>query len=205
MRLRTLLFGFVCGAVVMLFTSQVVSQSDTGLDDAGLRRAVEQASSPTKYHKNFRPVRGRYEQTVKWWAAPGAAAKESTCLSDTEWLLGARFMMQTVEGRWLDKSFQAVAILGYDRGAEQYTSVWMDTLGTKMLFSKGTYDEAAKTITMQGEYVDAISRQTIKTRMIMQLPDGKGGTSIEMYRTASDGSEYKFLDVISKRKVLRGA
>ena len=205
MKLRTLLCAFVCGAVVMLFASRVVSQNDAGLSDDELRRAVEQAASLSKYHKNLKSIRGKYEQTIQWWAAPGAEPKESTCLADTEWILGGRFMMQTFEGKWLDKSFEAIGILGYDKGAGQYNSVWMDTLGTKMLLSKGTLDDSGKAITMHGEYVDPVSGQTVKTRMIMQMPDRKGETSFEMYRTTSDGTEYKFLDLISKRKIVRGA
>jgi len=205
MKLRTISCTFVCGAAMMLFAGQALSDGESAPTDNDLREAVEQAASPDKNHRNFKSVRGMYEQTIKWWRAPGSEPDESTSLADAEWILEQRFMQLQFKGKWLEKSFEAVLILGYDKAAEQYTAVWMDTLGTRTLFSRGTLDESGQAITVQGEYLDPGSGATIKTRAVMQLPDKKGETTVQVYRTTPDGTEYKFLDIVSTRKVVRGA
>ena len=205
MKLCRLSSALVCTAAIMLFTGQAVAEGEAPPTDAELLQAVDQAAKTTSHHKTFKSVRGRYEQTIKWWRAPGAPADESVSLADAEWILGQRFMKLEFEGKWLGKSFQAVLLLGYDNTMQQYTAVWMDTLGTRTLMANGAVEEGGSAIAYNGEYVDPTSGGTVKFRGTLQMPDKKGGTKIEMYRTAPDGTEYKFLDADSKRKVMRGA
>lgn len=207
MRLRTLLCGLVCGAVTMLFTAQVASQSEgeTDLTDQALRQAANQAASISAFHKKLRKIKGRYDQTIKWWRAPGAAPDESSGWSNTDWEVDGRFLIQRIEGRWLGSPFRGVAILGYDNATEEFTAVWMDNLGSNIIFSRGKADESGETITLRGQHVDIITGEKVETTAILQMPDRKGETKLEMFRTGPDGADFKFLEVATTRKVTRGA
>ncbi len=205
MRLRTLLCGFVCGAVTMLFTAQVASQSETDLTDQALRQAAKQAASISAFHKKIRKIKGKYDQTIKWWRAPGAVPDESNGRANTNWEVDGRFMIQRIEGRWLGSPFKGVAILGYDNATEEFTAVWMDSLGSNMMFSRGKPDELGETITLRGQHVDIITGETVQATTLLQMPDRKGETRLEMFRTGPDGAEFKFLEVATTRKVMRGA
>lgn len=204
MKLHKLLGAFACGAVTMLFTAQVVSMTDPGVDDQALREAFKQANHRTEFDKKIKLYRGKYEHNFKWWRSPGTAPHESMLRGGTEWVLDSRFMIQRMKGRWLDKSFEAMVILGYDHTNEQYSSVWMDTLGTRMLLSNGTLDESGDTITMRGEYGDAITREKVQVRIVFDVPSrSKKGFKLEMYRTDANGKEFKFLEAITTRYVQR--
>ncbi len=205
MRLRTLLCGFVCGAVTMLCTARVASMDGSGAGDAELREAVKQAARPRDFHKKIKKIKGKYTHAIKWWRSPDAAPDESEGRGDAEWTLDGRFMVQKIHAKWLDMPFKAMVVLGYDNATGQYTSVWMDTLGTKMMFSKGTLDEAGETITMQGEYVDVMTGEPVQVRSVFLLPARKRNMKLEMYRTDTGGEEFKFLEVNTERRVMRGA
>lgn len=206
MKLRTLLGAFACGAVTMLFTTQVVSMTDTSVDDQALREAFKQANRRTDFDKKIRLYRGKYDHNFKWWKSAGTPPHESMLRGDTEWVLDSRFVIQRMKGKWLDRSFEAMVVLGYDHTSEQYTSVWMDTLGTRMLVSKGTLDESGDTITMRGEYGDVITREKVQVRIVFDVPSRrKTEFKLEMFRTDSDGKEVKFLEAITTRYVPRGA
>ena len=145
MKLHKLLGAFASGAVTMLFTAQVVSMTDSGVDDQALREAFKLATRRTEFDKKIKLYRGSYDHNFKWWKSPGTAPHESMLRGGTEWVLDSRFMIQRMKGKWLDRSFEAMVILGYDHTSEQYSSLWMDTLGTRMLLSKGTLDESGAT------------------------------------------------------------
>ncbi|MFQ5591910.1 MAG: DUF1579 family protein [Phycisphaerae bacterium] len=205
MRLPTLLCAFACGAGTMLFTTGVASMADSGASDAELREAVKQAARPGKFHKKIKHIRGQYVHEIKWWSAPNATPKESDGRGDTEWALGGRFMVQNIEAKWLDTSFEAMLILGYDNTRQEYTSVWMDSLGTDMLISKGKIGESGETITSLGEYIDVTTGETVKVRSVFLLPARNRDMKLEMFRPDANGQEYKFMEVVTKRRVLRGA
>ena len=100
-----------------------------------------------------------------------------------------------------------MVILGYDHTSEQYTSVWMDTLGTRMFLSKGTLDESGETITMHGEYGDVITKEKVQVRIVFDVPSRgkKKGFKLEMYRPDAEGKEFKFLEAVTTKYVPRGA
>ena len=189
----------------MLFTAQVASQSETDLTDQALRQAAKQAASISVFHKKIRKIKGKYDEAIKWWRAPGAAPDESSAWANTDWEVEGRFMIQRIEGRWLGSPFKGIAILGYDNATEEFTAVWMDNLGSNMMFSRGKAYESCETITMRGQHLDIITGETVQATTLLQMPDRKGETKLEMFRTGPDGADFKFLEVASTRKVMRGA
>lgn len=190
---------------MMLCTARVASMDGPEAGDAELREAVKQAARPGDFHRKIKKIKGKYTHTIKWWRSPDAPPEESEGRGDTEWTLDGRFMVQKISAKWLDMRFKATLILGYDNSKGQYTSVWMDTLGTDMLFSKGTLDETEETITMRGEYIDVMTHEPVQVRSVFLLPAKKRGMKLEVYRTDSGGQEFKFLEVKTERRVMRGA
>lgn len=201
MRLRTLFCGFIFGALTVLFATSVASMNDSGVPDEDLRQAVNKAGQRGDSYQRIRHIRGKYTHAIKWWSSPGATPNESQGRADTEWALDGRFVIQRIKGIWLDMPFKAMVILGHDNTAQRYTSFWMDTLTNRMLFSTGKLDESGETITMHGEYVDVITRESVKVRSVFQLPTRQRAPKLEMYRTDSKGEEFKFLEVASERRI----
>jgi len=203
---RHVLLGGLIGAVLFtVFIGPTAALAVSSPSDNEIREAVQAAARLTDHHRSLKSVRGMYKQTIKWWRGPDTEPVEATSSSSSDWLMDMRFLRQELEGRWLEMPFRATLILGYDSAAEEYRVCWIDTLSTRMLVLNGKIDEGGNTVTFHGEYTDPTSKQMVKLRGKMQMPDRRGEATIEMYRTAPDGSEYKFLEASSERYVARGA
>jgi len=205
MKLRTLILGMALGATTMLFTSSVVSMNLSTDSDDDLRHAFKQIGAQNEFLAKLKPLRGKYVQDLKWWRSADAEPVALQGRTDTNWLLESRFVKQQFDSKWLGMKFEATLILGYDAVAQHYTSVWMDTLGSRMIFSKGKLDESGETITFIGEYTDALTREPVTVRTVMQIPSKKDNTTVEMFRKGADGKEYKCLEVTNARFIPRGA
>jgi hypothetical protein len=207
MKLRTLLCGFACGALTMLLTAQVSSMDDeqVRMSDNELREAVKQAARPSDGHKKLKRIRGRYNHAVKFWRSATSAPLEVSGMASTDWMLDGRFMRQDIKGTWMNLPFEAVLILGYDNSREEYTAVWMDSLGTDMLISKGKLDPSGEMIVAHGEYVEITSGQPVKVKSTYVLPSRDKDQKFEMYKIGPEGQEFKFIDVEITRRIERGA
>ena len=203
MRLRTLIFGFVCGAATMLFTASGASMMASGDGDEALRQAIKQAGRRGKAQKVLKHVKGQYMHTIKWWSGDGATPIESEARAKTEWLVSNSVFMQRLSGVWMDMPFEALVVIGYDNLAEQYTALWMDSLTSRTIFSTGKLDDTGKTITLHGEYVDVVSRQPVKVRTVFDPPTRASAGKLEMFRTNTGNEEYKFLEVAAERRIPR--
>ena len=205
MKFRTLILGIALGATTMLFTSSVVSMNLSMDSDDDLRHAFKQAGGQNEFLRKLKPLRGKYVQDLKWWRSADAESVALQGRTETKWFMDSRFVKQKFKSKWLGMTFEATLILGYDGIAQHYTSVWMDTLGSRMIFSTGKLDESGETITLIGEYTDALTREPVTVRTVMQVPSKKENTKIEMFRKGADGKEYKCLEVTNARFIPRGA
>ena len=62
-----------------------------------------------------------------------------------------KFQMPGADGKMKDMNFKGMAIEGYDNVKKKFVSSWIDSMGTMIMNSEGTYDAAAKTFTYTAE------------------------------------------------------
>jgi hypothetical protein len=51
-----------------------------------------------------------------------------------------------------DFEFKGQGTDAYDNAKQKFVSTWMDSMGTGIMMSEGTYDPATKTLTYTGEF-----------------------------------------------------
>ena len=73
----------------------------------------------------------------------------STGTSETEWILGKRFVRTTYSGKMGEETFTGYATLGFNNATSEYQSVWMDEMSTAMAMASGKRE--GDTLTMTGE------------------------------------------------------
>ena len=207
MKARTLLYGFVVAAAMVLLVGQVASVAldRSGMSDQELLEAVKGYSKVGKMHRALTKIKPRNQQIIKWWPSPGAQPRESESRSDSQWILGSRFLTQTIRGDWLGIKFETYAILGYDNATQEYQLVWMSDQGTHMAFSHGKADSTGQTLTFHGEIYDPIDEKTKNVKIVFQILNKKGDTLFTVYDVSSPDREFKFLEVESTRFIARGA
>jgi Protein of unknown function (DUF1579) len=191
---------------IFAFGFSQVAPCAMAADNKELAREVKEsamANDFSKFLKPFRKVRGRREHAIKWW--PSAKAKPTACTGngDAEWIHENRVISQEIKGTWLGAPFQATVIFGYDNTLGRYTCTWLDTLTNRMLFFTGKPQKNSKTITLTAQTGDALSREPVELRCVMHLPDRNGVLKTEFYRSDTGGTEYKFMEVVSRRRIIR--
>ena len=103
MEAHTLLYGFVFGATTVLLAGQVASLGfgGSGISDEDLREAMKHYANVGEGHRNLKNVKPQNAQKIKWWSDEGTATRESDSRSEGKWILGSRFLTQSIKGDWL--------------------------------------------------------------------------------------------------------
>jgi len=129
-----------------------VKQKASEHDHDAMMEKWKEFSTPNENHKVLDTLVGDWDYTIKWWMSPDAKPEESKGTSGIEWIMGGRFIEQTVEGTSMGQPFEGMGIMGYDNEKKQYQSVWIDNMGTGVMTGSGSYDPNTKTLTDQGTF-----------------------------------------------------
>jgi hypothetical protein len=84
---------------------------------------------------------------------------------------------------------------GYDNLKKKYVTVWMDNTSTMIFHTEGDLDESGKVLTSYGEYVDALSGKTKKTKTELTI-HSLSMQSYVSYDMNEEGEWVKTMEVI---------
>jgi uncharacterized protein DUF1579 len=84
--------------------------------------------------------------------------------------VSGKFKMPGADGKMTDVAFMGMGLDGYDNAKKKFVSAWVDTMGTGIMMSEGTYDAATKTFTYTSEY-DAMPGVKSKVRQTIKIID----------------------------------
>jgi hypothetical protein len=120
---------------------------------------------------------GAWEAIVQC-AMDGQKPTEERGTEIVQSICGDRFTWSDFTGTMMGQPFEGHGICGYDTTQKKYVSYWIDSCSATLSQTTGTYDEAKKSFTMQGTFVD---------------PTGKPGTIQQTVRC--DGASARMLDM----------
>lgn len=158
-----------------------------------------QYSNPGDLHKQLEPLIGGWQETVRFWFAPGTDAVESASTSEAEWIMDGRWVKQEHDGSAMGQPFHGFGLLGYDNYREEYVSIWIDNMSTAAMITRGTYDPVTNTMTMTGTVDDFMGgKSDVPLRTVMHWKDPDTAV-YEMYAPGPDGTEFMTLEVTGRR------
>jgi hypothetical protein len=151
-------------------------------------------SQPSSAHNLLQRFVGEWEVKLTFWSAPGAQGQSSHGHSSITWILGRRFVQEQFKGQALGASFEGMGILGYDNGAREFKTLWLDSLNTAMTVATGRYAPDTQTFELESELYDPLRsgikvvRSTLRFTssdsyvftMQDESPEGKSFTALEM-------------------------
>jgi hypothetical protein len=158
-------------------------------------------SRPGASHEVLKTFVGEWNVAVVSWGSPDANPERSTARSSINWILGYRYLREKYKSLEMGPRYEGLGFLGYDAGAQVYSSVWMDSLNTSIATSKGVFNPETAAFAMKGEVYDPLLGRMKETRTLMQIlsPDSYKVTMVD--RTAR-GEDFKSLELTYTR--LRG-
>lgn len=200
---RTILYGRVLvGCIVLLgFCAMSIAQEKSSADPVqeAMMTKMQQFATPAEGHKRLEVLIGSWKHTVKWRMSPQAPTEESQGTNENRWILGNRFVSQDVKGQMKEQPFEGVGITGYDNLRGEYSSVWLDTMGTGIMTATAQFNPAENTFQEQGSFSCPLTGEAHRAfRATWKIIDNDHYT-YEMYMKDPSGKEFKNMEITYER------
>jgi hypothetical protein len=171
------------------------------LDEKAAMEAMMKAATPGEAHKKLDPLAGSWDAVVTMWMDPSKPPTESKATAETKWIMGNRYLEEKVTGEFGGMTFLGQSETGYDNLKKQYTSTWIDNMGTGISMYSGAYDADKKTFTYHGEELDPLSGKQFKVKNVIRVVD-KDKHEVDMYKDVG-GKDVKVMHITYTRKAAK--
>ena len=168
-------------------------------DSAAVAKAFEDYMMPSKAHEMLAKDTGTWDSELIFWMPDNPEPMKSTIVVNYNMILGGRYQEGIHKGKVWGQDFEGRALVAYDNATNQFISTWIDNMGTGIAVTKGTYDEASKTMTLTGTMVDPVTKKEKNVKEIITYTDD-ANQKMEMFDVNSEGKETKTMEVISKKR-----
>jgi len=150
-------------------------------------------------HAYLAKFAGEWNVTTTAWMQPGAPPQKSQGTSQTEMILGGRFLKMHFKGTMFGQPFEGIQIVGYDNMKKKYVTFWIDSTSTAFFLTEGALDEAGKTMTETGLWPDPMTGGTMGVKGVTKMISPNEYT-YEMFMVGPDGQEFKSMEYRALRK-----
>jgi hypothetical protein len=163
-----------------------------------LLKAMAEAGKPGPEHKKLEPFVGDWALTVKLWTDPTRPPAEAKGTVQRKWIMGGRFIQETVKVECGGKSFEGMGLVGYDSARKKFSVVKVCGLcgtisqGFATCNSSGTGFECLK------EECCPLSGQMVKGRDEVII-ENNDRIVVNVFKTI-DSKEIKVMEIVTTRK-----
>lgn len=161
-------------------------------------KAWTEYMTPGTMHEMMAKLSGDWKTIHKFWMDPAGEPMSSEGTAKTEMILGGRYQMSKFSGSLMGMPMEGVWMMGFDNVSQEFTAIWIDNMGTGTAIAKGKYDESGKTISMDGNMIDPISKTDMKFKQYLIMVDDNKYT-MEM-KLDVNGQEFKSMEIEFTRK-----
>jgi len=188
-KIQTVLF-------VLLFGSLSISAQEAGMEEQ--MKVWMDYLTPGKVHEKMQKMTGEWKTTTKFWMAPDTEPMVSEGTAKCEMILGGRYSLTKHFGTSFGMPMEGWSIEGYDKASEEFTSIWIDNLGTGTAIFKGKLSDDGKTINYTGQMVDPMTKQYNEYTEKITFGDDKN-VLMEMYLVVEGSPQVKMMEISMKR------
>jgi Protein of unknown function (DUF1579) len=169
-----------------------------------MMKQMMEMSKLNENHKLLADMNGNWNYAIKMWMNPDPNAKpqESKGTATRKSVMGGRYFVMDVngkmqmpgeDGKMKDMQFKGMAVEGYDNVKKKFVSSWIDSMGTGIQSSEGTYDPTTKTFTFNMEMemmpgmktpVREVIKVTDKDHMLLEWYENRGGKEVKTMEIA---------------------
>lgn len=197
MKVRTV-FGMI--ALLAVLVLLVTKDTPAGEKKDPFAEYLAKYGTPGPEHTLLKSMEGTWHVKVKMYMEPGKPPSESEGTSVRSMILEGRYLQDKFEGSFFGQKFEGIGVMAFDRFKKSYSMTWIDSMGTGVMNSTGTYDAKTKTFTFTSpEDVDPISGKKMKMRDTLRIVSDKQHL-LEMYRVAPGEPEFKVMEISYTRK-----
>lgn len=174
-----------CVAVIMLVAAGAVR--------AAWRQEGMEPPKPGKEHQFLAQCVGTWDVVMKMQMDPSQPAIESKMVATETVGCNGLWVISDVKGEVMGGPFHGHGLWGYDTGKKKFVGAWIDSLGTYLTTSEGTWDEKANSLT-------SISESPMgKMKEVHTIKDKDNRTS-QFFMIGKDGKESPMMTLTMTRK-----
>jgi hypothetical protein len=183
---------FILFAFVLFTISLNTVFAQEAVMDEAMMKAWQDYMTPGAMHELLAKGVGEWKSEITSWMAPDMPPSTTEGKSVCESILGGRYFRTKETASFMDMPFEGSGLSGYDNATKKFFNVWTDNMGTGLLITEGTYDEATKTFTYTGSGVGPSGEY--KVREIVTLIDDDH-TMFTMYMEEGGNPEMKMMEI----------
>ena len=172
--------------------------AEAPLDSAAQMKAWQAYATPGAPHKMMADEVGTWNCDMTFWEEPNGKPSKASSTANVKMVLGGRYQETNYQGTMMGQSFEGKSTLAYNNASKEYTTTFIDNMGTGMMVAIGKYDEATKSMDLKGDMVSPLNGKKTPYREVYTIVDAKT-RKMEMYDT-KNGSEYKSMEIIMTKK-----
>jgi hypothetical protein len=143
---------------------------------------------------------GNWTGEVVMWYMPDMKPDTSMTTVTNKMIMGNRYQVSTYSGNMMGMPFEGQSTTGFDNAKKVYMSTWIDDMSSGIMQMEGPWDEASKTVSLKGTFVNPVDNRECNIRQTYRFVDDN--TEImEMYGPdPMTGKEFKTMQITLKRK-----
>lgn len=169
------------------------------MDSVAMQKAWNEYMTPGEAHKRLAADNGMWNDEITTWMAPDAKPMMNKSVADVKMILGGRYQQSRHTGNFMGMPFEGISTVAFDNASQEYTSTWIDNMGTGIMVMKGKYNETSKSIEFKGEMTDPMTKKVKPTREVVSFID-ENTQKMEMFDVTPEGKEYKSMEIKMTRK-----
>lgn len=166
-------------------------------DPAEAAAKTEKAARLTPEHEKLAALAGTWDVTFKHRVGPNSDWMEDKGTAKARLGLDGRYLVEELDCTYAGQPYKGFRIHGYDNLEKVYFNIWMDTLGTWPVTSRGTADDEG-VVRYIGRWKDTATPAGRPFRTVARR-DGDDKWKLELWDTI-DGEEVQILEAIYTRR-----
>ena len=168
------------------------------LDSAAQMKAWAEYARPGNPHKMMADETGIWNCDMTFWMEPNGKPEKANSTAVIKMILGGRYQEGNYKGTMMGQPFEGKSTLAYNNASKEYTTTFIDNMGTGMMVAVGKYDEKSKSMELKGEVANPLNGKKTPYREIYTIVDPVT-RKMEMFDT-KNGEEFKSMEIIMKKK-----
>lgn len=161
---------------------------------------------PTEHHKLMESMLGEWDAVARFKMDPTEDEwTESEGIVKREMILDGMFIKESIDSSMGPEMprFKGLGIMGYNTFTNEYESIWMENTSSPISMATGSYDEATKTWTFEGDSFHPMTGAKMKMKTVYIESDPNRHV-LESYILADNGKYWKCMTGVTERKHAAG-
>ena len=171
------------------------------VDSATMMKNMMDYGTPGPMHAMMASWDGTWTGDMSMWDYDGAEPRKEVTTSTSKTIMGGKYQQTNFSGNMMGMPFEGISIMGYDNASKKFNSSWFDNFSTGIMNMSGNWDEATKTLTLDGSMPD-INRpgKECSFKETFKVVDADNQVMEMWGPDPKTGKQYKMMEIKMTRK-----